>query len=286
MSIRRHQSEGSVIQRSTSVNRRQKILAVLGVVTLLIACSTSPTGRKQFMMYDDSSIAPQAVKQYEQMKKQKPPVTDPKVNNYVNCIANALLATLPGDAGRGWEINVFDDKDPNAFALPGKKIGVHTGIFKVATNQDQLATVIGHEIGHVEAHHGAERMSMGTATNIGVMVAAVAIGASSDNNNTQLAAAALGLGATYGLMMPFSRAHESEADKMGLEYMARAGFNPEASIELWKNMAKQSKGQPAEFLSTHPSHDTRTQKLSANMGQALMEYDAARAAGKKPDCRM
>ena len=268
------------------MSRSKKIFVVLGVVTLLLACSTSPTGRKQFMMYDDSSVAPQAIKQYEQMKKQKPPVTDPKVNNYVNCIAEALLATLPGDAGRGWELNVFDDKDPNAFALPGKKIGVHTGIMKVATNQDQLAAVIGHEIGHVEAHHGAERMSMGTATNIGVMVAAVAIGASSDNNNTQLAAAALGLGATYGLMMPFSRAHESEADKLGLDYMARAGFNPEASIQLWKNMAAQAKGQPAEFMSTHPSHDTRTRDLAANMGAALMEYDAARAAGKKPNCRM
>lgn len=262
----------------------QKNSLVLLVALLLLSCSTSPTGRKQFMMYTDAEVAPQAIQAYEKMKKEKPPLTKAPVNNYVNCVTNALLATLPGDEGKGWEINVFDDEDPNAFALPGKKIGVHTGIFKVAKNADQLAAVIGHEIGHVEAHHGAERMSMGTATNIGVMVAAVAIGASTDSDNTQLAAAALGMGATYGLMMPFSRSHESEADRLGLEYMSRAGFNPEASIELWKNMAKQAKDQPAEFMSTHPSHETRMNDLSAQMGAALMEYDAARAAGKKPAC--
>jgi predicted Zn-dependent protease len=268
------------------VKRVQKIVVIASGAVMLLACSTSPTGRKQFMMYDDSTIAPQAVKQYEKMKQEKPPVKTAAVNNYVACVSNALLATLPGDEGKGWEINVFDDPTPNAFAMPGKKIGVNTGIFKVATNQDQLAAVIGHEIGHVEAHHGAERLSMSQATNIGVMVAAVAIGSSSNNNNTQLAAAALGLGATYGLMMPFSRAHESEADLIGLDYMARAGFDPEQSIALWQNMAKESKGQPAEFMSTHPSHQTRTSDLSSNMGQALMEYDAARAEGRKPNCQM
>lgn len=268
------------------MNRMQKTVVVLSGVALLLACETSPTGRKQFMMYSDEQIAPQAIQQYQKMKEAKPPLTKTPANAYVNCITDALLATLPGDQGKGWEINVFEDDTPNAFALPGKKIGVHTGIFKVAKNADQLAAVIGHEIGHVEAHHGAERMSMSTATNIGVMAASIAIGASTDNNNTQLAAAALGLGATYGLMMPFSRSHESEADRLGLDYMARAGFNPEASIELWKNMAKESKDQPAEFMSTHPSHDTRTNDLSANMGQALIEYDAARAAGKKPNCHM
>jgi predicted Zn-dependent protease len=277
---------GCSIEGIYSVKKVHKRVVVFSAALLLLGCDTSPTGRSQLMMYSDDDIAPQAVQQYQKMKQEKPPVTKVPVNNYVRCVTDALLATLPGDEGKGWEINVFDDATPNAFALPGKKIGVHTGIFKVATNQDQLAAVIGHEIGHVEAHHGAERMSMSTATNIGVMVASIAIGASTDNDNTQLAAAALGLGATYGLMMPYSRSHESEADKLGLDYMARAGFNPEASIQLWQNMAKEAKDQPAEWASTHPSHDTRTNNLSANMGQALMEYDAARAAGKKPNCQM
>lgn len=263
-----------------------KRVLVFSVAALLLACSTSPTGRKQFMMYSDAQIAPQAVQAYQKMKQEKPPVQKVPVNNYVRCVTDALLATLPGDAGKGWEINVFDDPTPNAFAMPGKKIGVNTGIFKVATNQDQLAAVIGHEIGHVEAHHGAERMSMGTATQVAVLAGAVAIGASSDNRNTQMAMAALGLGATYGIMMPFSRTHENEADTLGLDYMARAGFDPEQSIVLWRNMAKASKGEPAEFMSTHPSNQTRVQNLSSGMGAALLEYDAARAEGRKPNCRM
>jgi predicted Zn-dependent protease len=268
------------------VKRVQKIVVIASGAVMLLACSTSPTGRKQFMMYSDAQVAPQGVQAYQKMKQEKPPVTKPMVNKYVNCVTDALLATLPGDEGKGWEVNVFDDPTPNAFALPGKKIGVNTGIFKVATNADQLAAVIGHEIGHVEAHHGAERMSLGTATQVAVLAGSVAIGASSDNRNTQVAMAALGLGATYGLMMPFSRTHESEADQIGLDYMARAGFDPEQSLVLWQNMAKASKGEPAEFMSTHPSNQTRIQDLSSYMGQALMEYDAARAEGRKPNCQM
>jgi predicted Zn-dependent protease len=270
------------------VTRMQKIVwfPTLAALVLLVACETSPTGRRQFMMYSDAQVAPEAIQAYQKMKEEKPPVKKAPVNNYVNCVTNALLATLPGEQGTGWEINVFEDDTPNAFALPGKKIGVHTGIFKVAKNADQLAAVIGHEIGHVEAHHGAERMSMNTATQLGVLAGAVAIGASTDNQNSQLAAAALGLGATYGLMMPFSREHESEADKLGLRYMAQAGFNPEESVALWKNMQAESKGEPAEFLSTHPSNQTRINNLQSQMGEALMEYDSARAAGKKPKCQM
>lgn len=262
------------------------VLPGLVAVAFLAACETSPTGRKQFIMYTDEQVAPEAIQAYQKMKEEKPTVKQAPVNNYVTCVTNALLATLPGDEGKDWEINVFEDDTPNAFALPGKKIGVHTGMFKVAKSADQLAAVIGHEIGHVNAHHGAERMSMSTATQLGVLVGSIALGASTDNQNTQLAAAALGLGATYGLVMPFSRKHESEADTLGLQYMARAGFNPEASVDLWKNMQSVSQGEPAEFLSTHPSNETRINSLQSQMSAALMEYDAARSAGKKPNCRM
>jgi predicted Zn-dependent protease len=265
---------------------RSSQLLVAAAVIALAACATSPTGRKQFVlpMFTDTEVSKMGVAAYEDLKKKQKLSKDPQANHYVNCVTNAILASLPEDEGKGWEINVFQDDEPNAFALPGKKIGVHTGIFKVATNQDQLAAVIGHEIGHVRAHHGAERMSQQFAAQ-GAMAVAGILAATSDNSQKGIAVAALGAGLTYGVLMPFSRTQESEADVVGLRLMAQAGFNPDESIVLWQNMAATNEKKPPEFMSTHPSDQTRMSNLSRLLPETEGLYADAKKAGRRPNCK-
>ena len=178
-----------------------------------------------------------------------------------------------------WEVVVFDSDQVNAFALPGGKIGVYTGLLKVAVTQDQLATVIGHEIAHVLADHSNERLSQSQIANAGLQLTNIALGSSEYAQYRGATMAALGLGVQYGVLMPYGRTQESEADIVGLELMAKSGFDPNQSVDLWKNMAKASGGaQPPELLSTHPSHGTRIQDLSAKI-QTLPANNV-----KRPNC--
>jgi predicted Zn-dependent protease len=172
----------------------------------------------------------------------------------------------------------------NAFALPGGKIGVYTGILNVTENQDQLAAIIGHEVGHVIEHHSNERLSANKVSNVGMAVAAIALGAS-DVDNKGLWVAGLGLGVQYGIIMPYSRSHESEADIVGQDLMARSGFAPQASVQLWKNMSKLSKDAPPEFMSTHPSNETRIKQLNAHLTVSQPYYLAEKNTGNTPQCR-
>jgi predicted Zn-dependent protease len=184
---------------------------------------------------------------------------------------------VPKSAHKGaWEVVVFDSKQVNAFALPGGKIGVYTGILNVTENQDQLGAIIGHEVGHVIEHHSNERLSASKISNIGLAVGTVAVGAS-DVENKDLWVAGLGIGVQYGLIMPYSRSHESEADIIGQDLMARSGFNPKASIKLWQNMAKLSKGAPPEFMSTHPSNATRIKQLTEHLSISTPIFKRATA---------
>ncbi|MGI3027155.1 M48 family metallopeptidase, partial [Vibrio cholerae] len=183
------------------------------------------------------------------------------------CVANAITAQVPKQAGfEQWEVVVFNSDQVNAFALPGGKIGVYTGLLKVAVNQDQLATVLGHEVAHVLANHSNERLSQTQLASVGLQVTDMAIGSSAYAQYKDITMAALGVGVQYGVILPYGRSQESEADIVGLEVMAKAGFDPSQSIELWKNMAKASGGnQPPELLSTHPSHSIRIQDLTATI---------------------
>jgi predicted Zn-dependent protease len=260
--------------------------AVLVVAVALVACTTSPTGRQQFILpnFTDSEVSKMGISAYNDLKKKQPLSKDAHTNAYVTCVAKSILTSLPGDEGEGWEINVFQDDTPNAFALPGKKIGVHSGILKVAENQDQLATVIGHEIGHVQAHHSAERLSQQFAAQGALLVGGV-IAATSDSPQKGLAMGALGAGLTYGVLMPFSRTQESEADMIGLRLMAQAGFNPGESVALWQNMAKADKSKAPEFLSTHPSDETRMAALNRALPLAEEDARVAREQGRRPSCK-
>ena len=246
---------------------------------LLTACATSPTGRSQFIYMSDTQMNQMGLQAFDNLKKEKPRSQSTKYTQFVNCIAEAITYETGGD----WEVVVFDDDSLNAFALPGNKIGVHTGIIKLVDNQHQLAAIIGHEVGHVLARHSNERMSQKSAVNLGVsLVSAVSAPTSALG---QAAVSALGIGAQYGVILPFSRTHESEADIIGLDLMAKAGFDPRQSINLWQKMAQASQGQqPAEFMSTHPSHATRIKELSDHIPTAMQFYQQAQSIGKSPRC--
>ena len=266
-----------------------KILTFFAVLILvsytLVACSTSPTGRSQLTLFPSAELNKMGITAFNQMREETPVYTDAATNRYVNCITDALLEQVTGsDRDLDWEMVVFDDDAVNAFALPGGKMGVYKGLLGVAENQHQLATVIGHEIGHVVAEHGNERMSTQFATGAGLQLAAI-IGADGSPQRSA-ALAALGLGAQVGVLLPFSRAHEREADLIGLDLMAKAGFNPEESVQLWRNMSAASgNGGPPEFLSTHPAGQTRINLLQDAMPEAKREYERARAAGRQPNCQ-
>ncbi len=252
------------------------LLAVAG----LTACSASPTGRNQLLMFSDQEMSSLGAKSFDQMKEEIPISKDKKINSYVQCVAKHVTGVIPSQSGfQDWEVVVFDSEQVNAFALPGGKIGVYTGLLGVAKNQDQLATVIGHEVAHVLADHSNERLSQSQLANAGLTLANVAISASEYKQYQDLTMAALGVGVQYGVILPYGRTQESEADIVGLGYMAKAGFDPNQSVDLWKNMSAASGGaQPPEFFSTHPSHSTRIKELQATI-RTLPKYDV-----KAPSC--
>jgi predicted Zn-dependent protease len=180
-----------------------------------------------------------------------------------------------------WEVAVIkDDGTKNAFALPGGKIAVYTGIFPVADNESGLAAIMGHEVVHALARHGSERMSQGVLAQIGLVGASIAMGTQGFSPVTsQAAMTALGVGTQVGVLLPFSRAHESEADYIGLLLAADAGYDPQEAVRVWQRMQQSADGkQPQEFLSTHPGHETRIKRLTEKMPEALALYNQAQKA--------
>ncbi|MDP4982371.1 M48 family metallopeptidase [Pseudoalteromonas tunicata] len=261
-------------------------LLALAITGLLLGCKTSPTGRTQLALYSDSDMNSMGVQSFSQLKKQMAINTDTRTNRYVQCIADNIIAVLPQKyASQKWEVVVFDEDSANAFALPGGKIGVHTGLLKVAVNQHQVATVMGHEVGHVIAEHSNERASQSSAIQIG-MQAADATLKSTQNQYHGAIMTALGVGTQYGVILPFSRTHESEADEIGLDLMAKAGFDPKESVTLWQNMSAAGSGASPEFLSTHPSPKTRIEDLRKEMPEAMKLHYSALQTGKKPGCTL
>ena len=221
-----------------------------------------------------------AIQAFDTLKKDKAVSNNSQYNQVANCISQAIIT----EQGGNWEVVVFEDKSPNAFALPGNKIGIHTGMLALVDNQDQLAAVIGHEVGHVLAKHSNERASQEMAVNSGMAIIQ-AVGAPQSALG-QTAFGLLGVGAEYGILMPYSRVQESEADIIGVDLMAKAGFDPRQSVTLWQKMEQATQGQqPIEFMSTHPAHATRIQNLEQHMPQAMALFQQAQAAGKQPRCK-
>lgn len=252
-------------------------LSLLAAALLLTSCATSPTGQHQLLLFSEAQMAEMGAASYAEMKQQTPASKQAVPNKRVQCVASAITSVVGGS----WEVTLFDDKSANAFALPGGKIGVYSGLLKVAETPDQLAAVIGHEIAHVTARHANARISATTLVDTGMQLAgAIAQGTSMGNETMAL----LGLGAQVGILLPYGRGQESEADILGLALMANAGFDPRQAVVLWQNMAAQGNGQPPQFMSTHPSHGTRIKELEARMPQAVQVYERALAEGRRPRC--
>ena len=228
------------------------------------------TGRSQLVDINREQEMALGLQSYQQILSESQVVPQGEVVDLVRGIGRKL-AQAAGDVDPGfqWEFNVIQSQQANAFALPGGKTAVYTGLLPVAKNADGLAIVMGHEIAHAIARHGAERMAHQKLMQIGSMAASVALG-DLDYNTQRMVLVALGVGAQYGIMLPFSRDHESEADYMGLLFVARACFDPTEAPKLWERMGQMSQGkQPSEFMSTHPSHTTRIRQFQEWMPEAL-----------------
>ncbi len=261
----------------------KRFLAITCTLSIALAssCATSPTGKRQLSLISDREVTSMGLAAYTDLKRTVPISRDQRKTAYVRCISNAITKHLDDD--QQWEVTLFDDDQVNAFALPGGKIGVYTGLLKVAETPDQLAAVMGHEVAHVRANHGKARVSASLAGQAGLAIGQVLIGATANSASAQTMAA-LGLGLQFGVLMPYGRGQESEADVLGLDLLANAGFDPRASTQLWRNMAAASGGSTPELLSTHPAPTTRIRDLEAQMPRALEILRAARAKGRQPNC--
>ena len=258
----------------------------LGLSLLVAACSTTMTGRRQLTLISEDQMDAMGIAAFASLKQQGKLSQDEQLNQYVVCITKEILAVVPYEYGPPdgrWEVLVFEDNTPNAFALPGGKIGVHSGMLEVATTPGQLAAVLGHEVAHVLLDHGNERMSQSILADAAVSTAGAAAGAAAPEYRDMIAGG-LGVGAQFGVLLPFSRKHENEADQVGQVFMAQAGFYPAEAIVLWQHMAQQEGESPKQWQSTHPSDQTRIQRLQENLPKAMRAYEAARSAGKDPQC--
>jgi metalloendopeptidase OMA1, mitochondrial len=264
---------------------RSAFIVVMSLTLLsLVGCQTNPyTGRSQLLMTSVSDEMKMGVQAYDQVKSDPKlrPSQDPREIEPVKRIAARIVEAAKRSKYAEmanqfqWEVTVIkDDKTANAFALPGGKMAVYTGIFPMAKTEAGLAAVMGHEVVHALARHGAERMSQGQLTNTTLKVLGSAAGAAGGGGMLGPAAmAALGVGAQVGVLLPFSRKHESEADYIGILLAADAGYDPRESIALWERMGQASGGGgPSEFMSTHPSHETRIDQLKKWMPEAMAIY--------------
>jgi len=241
---------------------RRRTLSLLGCGCVAAAGSgcayNEELGRSQLVFVSSGQMAQLASSAWSDLKKQEKVTADPKYVSRVARVAPKIITASGGNPAE-WEVQVFASKDLNAFALPGGKIGFYNGILDIMDNDAQIAAVMGHEVAHVNYNHSGERYSQQVGSSVAISAAQAAIGTGSRTG--QLAMAALGVGAQVGVLLPFSRKHELEADKFGLRYMHRAGYDPNEAVRFWKKMSSQKSGSPPEFLSTHPADATRIAQL-------------------------
>ncbi len=253
----------------TVVLSRRELVVGLAAGTV-VACTVNPeTGRNQLMLVSDGQLAQLSQGAWADVKAQETISNDPQMNARLRRVGDRI-APAAGFSPSEFEYAVFESDTKNAFVLPGRQVGFYRGIMDMAENDAQIATVLGHEVGHVTGRHAAERYSQNIAVGVGTTVAAVAI-SQSDTQYKQEIAAVLGLGVTFGYILPYSRQHETEADELGIDYMARAGYPTREAVRFWEKMAAEGGSRPPEFLSTHPSPETRIRLIEErirNMGYA------------------
>jgi predicted Zn-dependent protease len=261
--------------------------AVLVAVVAAGASAKTSTGRKQIT----GGVSQEQLEQlgdqaFAEAKSKLQQSQDQKQLAYVRCVVDAIARELPPKAQRPtWDVAVFVSEEPNAFALPGGKIGIYTGLFGVAKNQDQLAAVIGHEIGHVAERHHDERITRQLMARAGVGIAGALLGSRYGENAAQTTNQLGGIAAQGLIVLPNSRIQEKEADIVGQRLIAQAGFDPRQAENLWQNMIVATRGSRApQWLSTHPDPKLRIGELRKRADQLMPAYEQARAAGRKPKC--
>ncbi len=266
----------------------KNLILSLAIAASVAACATttSSTGRQQFVgAVSQQQLDQLGAQAFAQAQAKGPLSNDSRQKAYVRCVVNALVPQLPADArGVAWESAVFAIDEPNAFALPGGKVGVNSGIIKVARNQDQLAAVIAHEMGHVVEQHHNERITR----QMGASALLQGVGALAGSRYGQGAANTVGqlgsVGLQAGFLLPGTRAQETEADVVGQRLMAQAGFNPEQAVDLWQNMMAAGGSRQPAWLSTHPDPQARMQELRTRAVALVPVYKQARASGRTPSC--
>lgn len=265
-----------------SMRRHQKFYVALFVAFAIVGCGTvAITGRTQLNLVSDSILVSAANENFSKLMSAASSkgavlssTESPAAANVIDLVNRVSNKVIDASGLRGkynWQVTVLKSNVPNAFVMPNGKIVVYTGILPIAKNEAGLAAVIGHEIAHVVAKHSAERMSQSLLAQATLDAVDAAVAAKNQKNQPVIAAA-LGLGAQYGILLPFSREHESEADRIGQIYMAKAGYDPAEAIAVWERMASNSGKSKFEFVSTHPSNDTRQAQLKQWLPDAQLYY--------------
>lgn len=264
-------------------NIRNLIIALLTSAFFIIACSTVPlTGRKQLNIIPTSQMLSMSFSQYDQFLKQNKLSTNQAQTTLVKRVGKKIASSVESFLRQKgmedeiknyqWEFNLVESDEVNAWCMPGGKVVVYTGILPVTKDENGLAVVMGHEIAHAVAEHGNERMSQGLITQLGGMALSEAVKNESALTQ-QLWMTAFGLGAQIGVLLPFSRTQESEADHLGLIFMSMAGYDPHGAVTFWERMKAQGGAQPPEFLSTHPANDTRINDIKSEIPEAMEYYN-------------
>ena len=270
------------MSRVKNTSPKTALVAALAALLLIAACATVPiTGRRQLSIIPDSQMNTMSFQQYDQVMAESQLSQDAEATAMVKRVGRRIQGGVEKYFrqeglinhlnGYQWEFNLIESDQVNAWCMPGGKVAFYTGILPVCEDETGIAVVMGHEVAHAIAKHGGERMSQGLMMQLGGMALSEAL--SSKPEETQaLYMTAFALGAQYGAMLPFSRQHESEADHMGLIFMALAGYDPQAAPVFWQRMSDLGGGAPPEFMSTHPSDATRIRELNEHMPEALKYY--------------
>jgi len=265
-----------------------EVALALGAIFVFTGCKTVPeTGRRQLNLVSSSQEMQLGLTAFNDVKKETPISHDPAANAMVQKVGKRIAAVASKDLPNAqWEFIVFDSPEANAFCLPGGKVGVFKGLLAVANDESSLATVIGHEVAHAALHHGSERMSEAMLMQTGGQVLGSALGSASPTWQAA-AATAYGLTTKVGRELPHSRAQEMEADKVGVTFMARAGYNPQAALDFWKRFAAYSAksgnaSSTPTFLRTHPTDEQRIAALQKVIPQAMAEYQRSSGASATP----
>ena len=269
-----------------NVHRTRRLSAVLALALVAAACTIVPiTGRRSLSLVSATEIQSMSFSQYSEFMKEHPVSRNAgqtaMVQRIGSRVQHAVEAYFKSQgwseqlAGFQWEFNLVEDEQLNAWCMPGGKVVVYTGILPVARDETGLAVVMGHEIAHAVAGHSNERLSQELVAQLGASALGVALDQKSEATK-QIFLGLYGAGKEVGVMLPYSRRHETEADRLGLIFMALAGYDPRAAVGLWQRMAAQSEGAPPEFLSTHPSDETRIRHIQSLVPEAMEYYRQVR----------